>query len=372
MAATGLLALLDDITTILDDVAAMSKLAVKKTAGIAGDDLAVGSHQLIGIDPKRELPVVWAVAKGSLFNKAWLVPSALALSLAAPWAITPILMAGGAYLCYEGLEKVLHKNGAKDEEHHKGLTAAVLKSAEDLKIFEKDKIKQAVRTDAILSAEIVAVTLGAVAASPFLTQAAVLSVVAVGMTVAIYGLVGGIVKMDDAGVHLLQKEGDGSFSKFQRGLGNALVKGSPVILKTLSIVGTAAMFMVGGGIIVHGIPGGEALFSSVAGAVTSSGFLQGAIELAAVTLAGVVTGVACFAGAKVAEKPFARLKTLVAKKKSEDTTGCGACAVSPAASPLPQKTIAVDLNAEAKRQEPPKEKVPAPDNKPARHDAPGP
>ena len=250
MAAGSLLALIDDIASILDDVAVMGKVAAKKTAGVLGDDLALNAQQVSGVSADRELPVVWAVAKGSLKNKAILVPAALAIGAFAPWAVTPLLMLGGAYLCFEGFEKVAHRfwpHGG-DEEHEK-LALALADPKVDMVALEKDKIKGAVRTDFILSAEIIAITLGVVANAPLLTQVTVLASIAIAMTIGVYGLVAGIVKLDDAGLYLSQQAGG-----FQRSLGRAILVGAPWMMKSLSIIGTAAMFMVGGGILVHGVP----------------------------------------------------------------------------------------------------------------------
>ena len=252
MAGSSLLALIDDIATVLDDVAVLTKVAAKKTAGVLGDDLALNAQQVTGVNADRELPVVLAVAKGSLLNKAILVPAALAISALAPWAVTPLLMVGGAFLCYEGFEKVAHKvlhSKHDDEAHHAELVQALSDPKIDLVEFERAKIKGAVRTDFILSAEIIAITLGTVATSPFATQVAVLSGIAVLMTVGVYGLVAGIVKLDDAGLYLSRQSGD-----LQRSLGSNILKAAPWLMKGLSVAGTAAMFLVGGGILTHGVP----------------------------------------------------------------------------------------------------------------------
>ena len=250
--ASSLLALLDDIATILDDVAVMSKVAAKKTAGVLGDDLALNAQQVSGVNPDRELPVVWAVAKGSFVNKAILVPSALAISVFAPWAITPLLMLGGAYLCFEGAEKLAHKflhSKEEDDKHHAELVHALSDPAVDMVALEKDKIKGAVRTDFILSAEIIVISLGTVAMAPLGSKVGVLVAISLIMTIGVYGLVAGIVKLDDLGLHLQQKS-----SAALKGIGNMLLVAAPKLMKTLAIVGTAAMFMVGGGILVHGVP----------------------------------------------------------------------------------------------------------------------
>ena len=257
MATAGLLALLDDIATILDDVALLTKAATRKTAGVLGDDLALNAQQVTGIRADRELPVVWAVAKGSLVNKAILVPAALLVSAVAPWAITPLLMLGGAFLCYEGFEKIAHRFlHSKDERDadHEALAAAMSDTKVDVVAFERAKIKGAIRTDFILSAEIVVIALGIVAASPLATRIVVLVTIAILMTVGVYGLVAGIVKLDDAGLHLCRRTGDGTAARLQRALGAGLLRAAPWLMKFLSVAGTAAMFLVGGGILVHGAP----------------------------------------------------------------------------------------------------------------------
>ena len=248
MAAGSLLALLDDIATVLDDVTLMTKVAAKKTAGVLGDDLALNAQQVTGVDSTRELPVVWAVAKGSLLNKAILVPAALLISAFAPWLIIPLLMIGGAFLCYEGAEKLAHKflHSPEEDAAHKERLAKALAAQEDMVAVEKDKIKGAVRTDFILSAEIIVISLGTVSQMPFMQQVAVLVLIALLMTVGVYGLVAAIVKMDDAGLYLSKKT-----SSLASGLGRMLLALAPRLMKFLSIVGTAAMFMVGGGIISH-------------------------------------------------------------------------------------------------------------------------
>ena len=252
MAGTSLLALLDDIALILDDIAVMTKVAAKKTAGVLGDDLALNAEQVSGVKADRELPVVWAVAKGSFINKLILVPAALAISAFLPWLITPLLMICGAYLCFEGFEKVAHKflhAPEEDHEHHIELVNAVSNPEVDLVEFERNKIKGAIRTDFILSAEIIVIALGTVKEAAFMNQVAVVSLISLLMTVGVYSLVAGIVKIDDAGLKLLE-----SANAFKQNVGKALLKFAPVLMKTLSIVGTAAMFLVGGGILVHGIP----------------------------------------------------------------------------------------------------------------------
>lgn len=246
--ASSLLALIDDIATILDDVSVMTKIAAKKTAGVLGDDLALNAQQVTGVKADRELPVVWAVAKGSMRNKLILVPAALLISAFIPWAITPLLMLGGAFLCFEGFEKLAHRFLHKDDGHHAQQLEALNDPNVDMVAFERDKISGAVRTDFILSAEIIAITLGTVAAASFTQQIAVLTGIAIIMTVGVYGLVAGIVKLDDAGL-ALSKRANGAAQSIGRGI----LTVAPWLMKTLSVVGTAAMFMVGGGILTHGI-----------------------------------------------------------------------------------------------------------------------
>ena len=257
MATGSLLALLDDIATILDDVSVMTQMAAKKTAGVLGDDLALNAQQVSGVAAERELPVVWAVAKGSFINKLILVPAALAISYFAPWAITPLLMVGGAYLCFEGFEKIAHKllHGAKDEaKHNKAIDQAIVDSKVDLVALEKDKTKGAIRTDFVLSAEIIVIALGTVADKAFSQQVTVVSIIAIIMTVGVYGLVAGIVKLDDLGLHLMLKKGKSVFKQIIRKIGRWLLAATPYLMRFLSVAGTAAMFMVGGSIIGHGVP----------------------------------------------------------------------------------------------------------------------
>jgi predicted DNA repair protein MutK len=301
--ATSLLALLDDITTVLDDVALLTKLSAKKTAGVLGDDLALNAQQVAGVQSNRELPVVWAVAKGSLRNKAILVPAALLISAFAPWAVTPLLMLGGAYLCFEGFEKLAHKflrTPAEIKAHHAELTRVLADPGVDLLALERDKVKGAIRTDFVLSAEIIAITLGAVAASSFLTQIGVLVGIALMMTAGVYGFVAIIVKLDDAGLALSRRP-----AVYAQRVGRGLLAAAPWLMKLLAVAGTVAMFLVGGGIVAHGVPalhhGSEMLTQAamtapwvgallawlapllVDGAV---GLLTGALVLAGVTLIG--------------------------------------------------------------------------------------
>ena len=257
MAGTSLLALIDDIATLLDDVSVLTKVAAKKTAGVLGDDLALNAQQVTGVRAERELPVVWAVFKGSAVNKLIMVPIALALSAFLPWTITPLLMLGGAFLCYEGFEKIAHRflhPAAEDEEEHNERLKAVADERVDMVAFEKKRIRGAIRTDAILSAEIIVIVLGTVQDADLVTRIAVLSVVAAVITVGVYGLVAGIVKIDDLGMHLIDKQGESKWIRFQHSFGEWVLRFAPKFMRTLSVVGTAAMFLVGGGILVHGIP----------------------------------------------------------------------------------------------------------------------
>jgi len=255
VAAANLLALLDDIATLMDDIAVMSKVAAKKTAGVLGDDLALNADQVQGVKADRELPVVWAVAKGSLLNKVILVPAALLISAFIPALITVLLVCGGLYLCFEGAEKILHKyfsHGGEQQEREARL-AAISNSSTDMVAFEKAKIKGAIRTDFILSAEIIVIALGSVNTASFTTQIGVLIALSVAITVGVYGLVAAIVKMDDVGLYLLRKSLTGSMNTSQRFMGRALLVSAPILMKTLAIVGTIAMFLVGGGILTHNI-----------------------------------------------------------------------------------------------------------------------
>ena len=282
--ASSLLTLIDDVATLLDDVAILTKVAAKKTAGVLGDDLALNAQQVAGVDADRELPVVWAVAKGSAVNKAILVPAALVISALAPWAIMPLLMLGGAFLCFEGFEKLAHKflhSKAEDAEHHRELVAAVADPQVDMVAFEREKVKGAIRTDFILSGEIIVITLGTVAAADFGRQVAVLVGIAVLMTVGVYGLVAGIVKLDDAGLHLA-----GKANAAARALGRGIVRGSPWLMKFLSVAGTAAMFMVGGSILVHGVPPVHHAVEAAAAASGAGALAQVLLE----ALVGIVAG----------------------------------------------------------------------------------
>jgi len=257
MAGSSLLALIDDIATLLDDVSVMSKVAAKKTAGVLGDDLALNAQQVTGVRAERELPVVWAVFKGSALNKLIMVPAALFLSAVFPWIITPLLMLGGAFLCYEGFEKVAHRLLQKPEEEqqdHAERVQALADSNVDMVQFEKQRIRGAIRTDAILSAEIIVIALGTVQDAELAVRIGVVSLIAAVITVGVYGLVAGIVKLDDVGMHLMDKTGESAMARMQRRFGEMILSFAPVMMKTLSILGTAAMFLVGGGILVHGVP----------------------------------------------------------------------------------------------------------------------
>ena len=305
MAGASLLALLDDIATVLDDVALMTKVAAKKTAGVLGDDLALNAQQVAGVRAERELPVVWAVAMGSFRNKLILVPAALALSAFLPGLITPLLMLGGAYLCYEGFEKLAHKflhSRAEDAAEHEAIRHALEDPAVDLVAFEKDKIQGAIRTDFILSAEIIVIALGTVRDAAFMTQVAVVAGIALVMTVGVYGLVAAIVKLDDAGLYLVNRSGG-------RGVGGVLGRGllgaAPYLMKVLAVVGTAAMFLVGGGILLHGLPGAHDLLHHLE---TLGGAWSMLLPLLLNGLAGVVAGALVLMGVNLARGIWRRLK----------------------------------------------------------------
>ena len=299
--AASLLALLDDIASVLDDVATLTKVATRKTAGVLGDDLALNAEQVSGVRPDRELPVVWAVAKGSLVNKAILVPAALAISALAPWAVTPLLMVGGAFLCYEGFEKLAHRwlHRGADEARREELAQAVADPAVDLLALEKEKIKGAVRTDFILSAEIIVISLGTVAAAPLPQRLAVLAGIALIMTVGVYGLVAGIVKLDDAGLHLNRSVGAGAFALFRRALGNGILLAAPYLMRGLSIAGTAAMFLVGGGILAHGVP---PLHHAAQVVAEGAGPLRAVVSLAADGIIGIAAGALVLAVVSVVQR----------------------------------------------------------------------
>jgi len=311
MAFASLFTLLDDIASMLDDVATLTKVAAAKTAGVLGDDLALNAQQVSGVSADRELRVVWAVAMGSLRNKLILVPAAIGLSILWPAAVTPLLMAGGLYLCFEGVEKLLHSRlvgNAQAHSEHEQIRLAVADPAIDLEALERDKISGAIRTDFILSAEIIVIALGTLGEAGLPMRIAVLSTVALLMTVGVYGLVAGIVKLDDAGLHLSRRSGSGVVDHLIRRLGLALVAGSPLLMKGLSIAGTVAMFLVGGGILAHGVSdihhavtamshalntlpgavrGTDALFEPILNGLV--GMVAGALALAAVTMVGWVS-----------------------------------------------------------------------------------
>jgi len=307
MPSAGLLALLDDITSLLDDVAAMTKVASKKTAAVVGDDLALNANALVGFTPARELPIVWGVAKGSLINNLILIPAALLITAFVPALIYPLLMLGGAFLCYEGTEKVLHKLLHSDEHEDAELT-----STTDPAELERQKIRGAILTDFILSAEILVIALGAASGSSFSVQALTLITIGLGMTVIVYGMVALIVKADDAGLHLQT-----SPRKFQQTLGRTIVSTAPKMMKLLSILGTAAMFLVGGEIVAHGIhPVEEALANAAVqiGALTpAGGMLLGSIaKLLMVVVFGVIIGLVVIAG----KKSLQALASVVRGRKS--------------------------------------------------------
>ena len=308
--ASSLLALIDDIATILDDVSVMTKVATKKTAGVLGDDLALNAQQVSGVKPERELPVVWAVAKGSAVNKVILVPAALAISALEGWLasrgygvplVTGLMVIGGAFLCFEGVEKLAHKllhSKEEDQRHNAELVQAVADESVDLVEREKAKIKGAVRTDFILSAEIIVITLGTVAAADFTRQVAVLVAIAIVMTVGVYGLVAGIVKLDDAGLYLSTLQGDRPTRRAKRALGRGILVAAPWLMKFLSIAGTAAMFLVGGGILVHALP---VLHHAVL-AVTPAGGWGTLVGMLAEGVVGILIGIGVLAAVMGVQK----------------------------------------------------------------------
>ncbi len=304
--ASSLFALIDDIATLLDDVSVMTKVAAKKTAGVLGDDLALNAQQVSGVDPTRELPVVWAVAKGSAVNKAILVPAALLLSTFLPWTVIPLMMIGGAYLCFEGIEKIAHKWLHKDEveEHRREIAQALVDPGVDLVQLERDKIKGAIRTDFILSAEIIVITMGTIATSASFTERlAVLVGISLIMTIGVYGLVAGIVKLDDAGLNLSRRS-----SRAAQAVGRAVLWFAPWLMKTLSVVGTAAMFLVGGGIVTHNV---AALHHFIEG-LAAPGFGATVVSLLADFVVGLVIGLAVLLVVEAIKRLWKRKRPAVA------------------------------------------------------------
>jgi len=276
MAGASFFALLDDIASLLDDVSAMSKVAIHNTAGVLGDDLALNAQQVTGFAADRELPVIWRIARGSGINKVILIPLAIALSLTMPWAILPLLMLGGIYLCYEGVEKIAHAWLHPNAKNHEARVQAVLDPDLNMVEFEKDRIRNAIRTDFILSAEIIVITLGTVRSETFLVQLGVLCAIGVIMTIGVYGLVAAIVKLDDLGMRWLRRKGTEVVDRMLRGAGGFLLRLAPFLLRFLSIAGTAAMFLVGGGIVTHNVPALHHFSehaAGVAGAVPGVGFI---------------------------------------------------------------------------------------------------
>lgn len=292
MAASSLLVLIDDIAAVLDDVALMTKVAAKKTAGVLGDDLALNAEQVAGVRAERELPVVWAVAKGSLLNKVILVPTALLISAFIPFLVSPLLMLGGVYLCYEGVEKLVHSwLHPKKDGHIEELETALADVDIDMVAFEANKIKGAIRTDFILSAEIIVITLGSVAASPMSQQVVVVALIAFAMTVGVYGLVALIVKLDDLGLYLMDKSREPSGVQYK--FGTVLLMAAPKLMKFLSLAGTAAMFLVGGGILSHNFEPLHHLAQWLEHGLTGlpgSGFFQLLVSLLLDSLTGVLAG----------------------------------------------------------------------------------
>ncbi len=287
MAGLSLLALLDDIATVLDDVALMTKVAAKKTAGVLGDDLALNAEQVSGVRADRELPVVWKVAKGSFRNKAILVPAALLISAIAPWLITPLLLIGGLFLCFEGAEKIVHSLSAKPAETENTESQSP-QSGTSLEEFEDQKVKGAIRTDFILSAEIIVIALGTVQSQPLGTQFFVVSLIALVMTVGVYGIVAGIVKMDDAGLYLVKNNQEKSLKRM---LGNGLLSFAPKLMRSLATIGTIAMFLVGGSIVVHSIPHSHEMLEHLLAPTASWPQLGGFTAWSLPVLVDAITGV---------------------------------------------------------------------------------
>ncbi|MDO4636601.1 MAG: DUF808 domain-containing protein [Lautropia sp.] len=287
MALANLISLIDDIASLLDDIAVLTKTAGAKTTGVLGDDLALNAQQVTGVRADRELPVVWAVCKGSLLNKAILVPLALLISSLAPALVTPLLTVGGLFLCFEGAEKLLHfllHKRQKQGSHHQPSPAE-----QEPPLDEKARVKGAVRTDFVLSAEIIAITLGIVAAQPFTVQISVMTMIAIAMTLGVYGVVAAIVKLDDLGLYLSRLQGNG-LPTLGRALGRSILQAAPWMMKGLSIAGTVAMFLVGGGILVHGIPSGHAMLESLVNQVALPPWLHSLALPTAQGLIGLASG----------------------------------------------------------------------------------
>ncbi len=307
MAGASLLTLIDDIATILDDVSVMTKVAAKKTAGVLGDDLALNAQQVSGVNADRELPVVWAVAKGSALNKLILVPTALVISALIPWAVTPLLMLGGLFLCFEGVEKLFHQFFHHAEIDHSN-PKKLIGQDESLTIetSEKEKIAGAVRTDFVLSAEIIVITLGTVATEVFSKQIIVLVAIAIIMTIGVYGLVAGIVKLDDGGLHLASSTGKSLWASIKRKLGFGILAFAPYMMKTLSVVGTAAMFLVGGAILTHGITSVHHWIESFAGSF-NNGFLHAVVPALLNGTFGIAAGIVALMVVSVAKRLIGKL-----------------------------------------------------------------
>lgn len=307
MAGASLLTLIDDIATILDDVSVLTKVAAKKTAGVLGDDLALNAQQVNGVNADRELPVIWAVAKGSMVNKVILVPLALAISALASWAVIPLLMLGGLFLCFEGVEKLYHKLFLHEEPEHLNPQQTSNADAIVNEQSEQEKIKGAIRTDFVLSAEIIVITLGTAAAATFTNQLMVLVGISVIMTIGVYGLVAAIVKLDDGGLYLAQVQGKNTAATLKRKLGFGILKFAPYMMKTLSVVGTAAMFLVGGAILTHGIPMVHHWLEHISG-MWNNGLMQWLIPTLLNGLFGIAAGT-------VALLVFIPLQRLLSAKK---------------------------------------------------------
>ena len=361
------------LTALLQQMAALSKTAASRTLGVVGDDLAISANQLIGGQPERKLPMVLQVVKGSLRNKAIMIPCALALSFTFPALILPALTIGGALLCFDSVDKIVHKK-LKPEK------TATEAEENDHAAWEKRHIKRALKTDLLLSAEITTVSLGVVVGAPFLVQLAAMAVAGVAMTAGVYGIVAGLIKFDDVGAGLAKMSGKNIFAKALRGVGKAIVHAAPPLIKTIGFLGTAAMFFVGGGMLVHGIPGGEHLMASAAGAIASNAVVQGAVTVLAETALGLAAGFAAIPVAKVVVPPYRKavafFKGLAGKVRDKLPAPAEDIDAEPAPQPSPDALKSVpglkaDLNAAAAPVANDNQSPPAPAVKaPARPDSP--
>ncbi|MDE1152251.1 MAG: DUF808 family protein [Micavibrio sp.] len=312
MAVSGLLALLDDVANVLDDVSTMSQLAAEKTAKIAEDDLSSALKNKEGkLDPKHEIAVVLAVAKGSLKNKLlYFIPGTFAIAVLAPALITPLCLGSGAYICFEGAKKLLEKNNPhKTAARRAALLQAAQGGKTSLLHYEKERIAQAIKTDAAMSLELAGFQLGMVAAAPLLTKLAVLGVTSVAATAVLYTAIIGVIKMDDLALHLAEQQGDGPHQKAQRAIGRTLLRGASPVMKTIAGVGMTALFYMGGHLMISKIPGVEEAFLAVAERLSSNGGLDKIIETAAIIGTGVIGGVTTLGVVTAVKKPLRYVKT---------------------------------------------------------------